>query len=114
MLIVDQRFRKRLRRIMRRHRLLAMGYTMKLNSDNLLVAHPRHLSPKFPWRAMASVLIVGLVFKAFLIAALGDATYLSRLGGLSQGHALERAGAWVMQPEPVSQMVANVMRMMGV
>ena len=114
MFVVDQRFHKRLRRIIRRHRLLAAGYTMKLNSDNLLVAHPRHLSPKFPWRAMATVLVVGFGFKAFLIAALGDATYLSRLGGLSHGHALERAGAWVMQPDPLSQMVADVMRMFGI
>lgn len=114
MIISQQVFQKRLRRIMRRRRQLLAGFSLKLDGNNLLVAHPRHVMPRFPWRAIAMVLVIGFAFKAYLIAALGDATYLSRLGGLTHGHALEQAGAWVMQPDPASQVVAGLMRQLGV
>jgi hypothetical protein len=39
-------------------------------------------------------------------------TYAGKLDTLSQGHMFEQAGAWVMQPDPATDAVARVMRMM--
>jgi|TARA_R110000787_G_scaffold165856_1_gene278943 hypothetical protein len=105
-------FYKRLCRIARQHNMLSRGYVLKLNKDNLIVPHP-HFTPRaFPWKALFVSGVIALGFKAYIMAVIDEPTYTSKLVALSQGHALERAGAWVMQRDPATDAVARVMRMM--
>jgi len=109
---VHKPFEIRIRKIQKRHLRLAQGYALKVDKNNLIVQQPRYLNLQFPWRALVVVIMVGLGFKGYLMVALDGPTYASKVDALSQGHPLEQAGAWVMQPDPASDAVARMIRMM--
>ena len=48
-----------------------------------------------------------LLFKGFLMAALGFGSYDERVVTLAQGSAVERAGAFIMQADPASVFIAQ-------
>lgn len=100
-------FDKRLTNIGRKHRAMSRGYTTRMRSDGLLVARASRPTHRI---SMTSVLlfVVGLfVFKAFLIASLSPESYEVRVNRLAEGTIVEAAGAWVMQIDPISGMIAN-------
>ncbi len=105
-------FYKRIRRITRQHSKLSGGYSLRLNKQNLIVAQPHFNALAFPWKALFVSALIALVLKAYIMAAMDAPTYAGKLDTLSQGHMLEQAGAWVMQPDPATNAVARVMRMM--
>ncbi len=98
-------FDKRLKKIVRRHDKMANGIVRTVNSDGLIVARPRLYKPKFPLKGLMIVLALGFLFKGFLLAYLGDVGYSERLTALQSGTVIEQAGAWVMQPDPVTSIV---------
>lgn len=100
-------FDKRLKRIVRRHDKMANGVVRTVNSDGLIVARPRLFKPQFPLKGLIVVLALGFLLKGFLFAYLGDAGYTERLTALQAGTVVEQAGAWVMQPDPVTAIVAS-------
>jgi len=51
--------------------------------------------------------MLGLLFKGFLFAYLGEVSYLERVAALQSGTLMEQAGAWLMQPDPATMIVAN-------
>ena len=104
-------FEQRIRRIVRRRRKLAGGYALTLNANNLIVPRPHYVTLAFPWRGICLALLVGLGFKAYLLATLDAPTYSEKLTLLAEGRPIERAGAWVMQPDPASIAVARVIRL---
>jgi len=56
-------------------------------------------------------LVIGFfVFKGLILAHLGESTFEARLATLSQGSVVEQSGAWIMQPDPVSQAIAQQVR----
>ena len=105
-------FYKRIRRIQRQHRRLATGYSLRIDKNNLIVPHPRYATLAFPWRGLSMAAIVALSFKAYLMVELDAQTYAGKLDDLAQGHAVEQVGAWMMKPDPASDAMARVMRMM--
>ncbi len=100
-------FDKRLKRIVRRHEKMSNGVVKSVSSDGLIVAKPRLYRPRFPLKGLLAVLFLGFLFKGFLFAYLGEADYLQRVAALQSGTVLEQAGAWVMQPDPVTVLAAN-------
>ncbi|WP_245834206.1 hypothetical protein [Yoonia maricola] len=78
-----------------------------INSDGLIVAKPRLYRPRFPLKGLLAVLFLGFLFKGFLFAYLGEAEYVERVAALEGGSVLEQAGAWIMQPDPVTVMAAG-------
>jgi len=104
-----QRFDKRLRRINKRHRKLPRGYIPVVNENGLIVARPtvRRSGSRFPWKGVALTLIALFAFKGFLYAQLGAITYDERVAKLASGTAIEQAGAWGMQADPVTLWVAS-------
>ncbi len=100
-------FDKRLKRIVRRHDKMANGVVRTVTSDGLIVAKPRLYKPRFPLKGLIVVLMLGFLFKGFLFAYLGEAGYAERVATLQGGTVLEQAGAWVMQPDPVTTIVAG-------
>ena len=105
-------FYKRIRQIQRQHRRLANGFSLEVDENNLIVPRPQYMTLAFPWRGLCAAFLVALGFKAYLMVAMDAQTYASKLDALAQGHAVEQVGAWMMQPDPASDAVARVMRMM--
>lgn len=103
-------FDKRLKQITRRHDKMSNGVVRSVNSDGLIIARPRALRPRFPLRGLIVVLVIGFLFKGFLFAFLGEADYSERVAALQDGTAMEKAGAWMMQPDPATLAVAGVMQ----
>ena len=100
-------FDQRLKAIVREHEKMSNGVVKTVSSDGLIVVRPRMFRPKFPLKTLIIVLSVSFLLKGFLLAYLGDATYSERLGVLETGTAVEQVGAWVMQPDAVTEIVAE-------
>ncbi|WP_246035955.1 hypothetical protein [Aliishimia ponticola] len=89
---------------------MARGYTASLRGDGLIVVHPRRVHFHMPVRGFVLLMSVFMLFKGFMLATLGPATYSERLTVLSGGTVYEQAGAFVMGIDPVSQVVADTLR----
>lgn len=100
-------FDKRLKKIVRRHDKMSNGVVRSVSSDGLIVAKPRLYRPRFPLKGLLAVLFLGFLFKGFLFAYLGETAYVERVATLQSGSALEQAGAWVMQADPVTKLAAD-------
>ncbi|MCK0142681.1 hypothetical protein [Aliiroseovarius sp. F20344] len=102
-------FRKRVRQIDRRHNKITRGYVHLEERDGLLV--PKESSFKsrsFPLRAIVIALVGLVVFKGLLVSQVGISSYSTRLESLAEGGAIEKAGAWLMQIDPFSLAVAEM------
>jgi len=104
-------FGQRLNRINKRHGKMASGFVTVMNADGLLVAKPKGRAGfHFPWRIVALVAVMFIVFKAILMAGLGTSEYSARAVSLQAGTPVEQFGAWVMQPDPVTNWIAAQFR----
>ena len=102
-------FHDRLRRLGEKHRALARGSRAQMRPDGLIVLTPkRGIQPPSP-RPLATVLLIVLLYKAFLIASLGTAGYDERVTRLQAGTAVERTGAVLMQADSISATLARAM-----
>ncbi|MCV2888294.1 hypothetical protein [Ruegeria aquimaris] len=107
--MVDNRidFDHRVRRLTKKHEAMTRGYYGRIRKDGLIEMKPRRGGIKLPLRALL-LLVAGIfVFKGFLLASLGSDTYGYRVEKLAGGTAVEQAGAWVMQPDPLSVLLAE-------
>ena len=100
-------FDDRLRKIGRKHRAMANGYTTYMRSDGLVVARPVRRGPRIPLRLIVYIVVALVGFKGFLLAALGPVTYGERVARLAEGTMVEQAGAFVMQADPASTWIAT-------
>jgi hypothetical protein len=108
--VQEQEFEHRIRRLMRKHDRLSRGVVHRVGPDGLITAHPRRrVSLLPPLRAIVLVLAVGFLFKAYLLYALGGATYQARVDTLAEGSVFEQAGAMMMRPDPASTWLAEEM-----
>lgn len=103
-------FETRLRRLMRKHRAMSRGYTMRMQSDGLIVAKPRRSASPISGRSILIFLAAFLIFKGFLIANLGGEGYDDRISRLESGTMVEQAGALAMQSDPISDLIASKLR----
>lgn len=103
-------FDARLAQLARKHRRMGMhGVTFRIRPDGLITAHPRRsLSGLFPLRTLALLVLSLIALKALFVMALGTATYAERVEALRAGSPVERAGAWLMQPEPITTTAAEM------
>ena len=102
-------FDRRLKALGRKHERMTLGITYRIGRDGLITAHPRRrIAPRFPLRSLLALMLAAFAFKAALFVLLGEQTYGARLALLEQGGTAERAGAWLMQPDPATLAVAAV------
>ena len=107
----DQRadFRGRLRLIEKRHSGYARdGYTARLRSDGLIeVVQQPKVRSRVSGRSLLLFIAVAFLFKGFLMATLGFGSYDERVAKLAEGTQIEKAGAFLMQADPLSTFVAE-------
>lgn len=101
-------FDRRIKQIVRKHDRLAKGAVRKQREDGLIVARPRMLRPRFPWRIILIVICTAFVLKTAFLALVGDEAYDARLAALAQGGTLDQAGAWLMHIDPVTRVIADL------
>ncbi len=102
-------FERRIDRLTKKHQAMARGYSARMRSDGLIEIKPRRAHLRFSPRGLFLFIAAFVVFKAFLLANLGADTYDQRVSRLQEGTAVEKAGAFVMQIDPLSQFVAGHM-----
>ncbi|MHA6263620.1 hypothetical protein ACXYMO_10495 [Arenibacterium sp. CAU 1754] len=88
---------------------MSNGYTMRMQPDGLIVAKPRRAS-RISGRSVLIFLAAFLLFKGFLIANLGAEGYGERISRLESGTFVEKAGAFAMQIDPLSELVSQKLR----
>lgn len=100
-------FDQRINQLGRKHNALSRGYVARMRPDGLIVARPYRKQSRFPFKMVFVFLLAIIAFKGFLIASLGPDAYSERVGKLENGTMVEQAGAWVMQIDPVSDLIAQ-------
>jgi hypothetical protein len=103
----QRNFYQRLRSLDRQHLAMTRGYSTHIRPDGLIVARPRPIRPRLWLKPLLFGAVGFFLFKAFLIAGLGAATFDERLARLDSGTVVERAGAVVMRPDCVSGFLAG-------
>lgn len=106
-----QGFDTRLKLIDKKRAQLANGYVSKVGRDGLIIFRPKRHSSGFPIKGLALLVLGFFVFKGLILAHLGTATFETRLATLSHGSVVERAGAFIMQPDVVSLTIAQQVRL---
>jgi len=98
------RFNNRLRQIEMRHGQLKSGFVRLEERDGLLVPVERVRRGRrgLPVRGLVLALGAFLLFKAFLVAYLGQITYFERVGQLADGNIVEQMGAWAMRVDAIT------------
>ncbi|QGX99285.1 hypothetical protein EI983_13820 [Roseovarius faecimaris] len=105
-----QTFERRLKSIGEKRERLAEGYVSKVGKDGLIVFRPKRREGGFPIKGLAFLVLGFFLFKGVILAHLGEGTFETRLAQLSQGSVVEQAGAFIMQPDAVSQTIAQQIR----
>ena len=103
-------FQARLAQLNRKHAAMAAGCDAQMRADGLIVVKPGKTRHRVTPRGIVYLLAAVLLFKAVLMAALGQATYAERIATLGQGNLLEQAGAAVMQSDPLSLLLSEKIR----
>ncbi|WP_050603158.1 hypothetical protein [Ruegeria sp. 6PALISEP08] len=96
-------FDQRVNRLNKKHQKMSRGYRATLRKDGLVVMRPQRVSSAVPVKVLLLTLLAFFAFKAFLLSHLGPTGYKYRIDSLNEGTSVEKAGAWVMQIDPVSQ-----------
>lgn len=101
-------FDKRMRRIDRSYRRMrAHGYSVYVGTDGLIKRRPKAAPVRIPMSLVLVVLVGFFLFKGMVIGQLGAEAYADRVAELAGGTMFERAGAWAMQVDPVSEFFAS-------
>ena len=101
-------FDDRLSTLDRKHAAMNYGFSTVLRSDGLIVVQPkRKLTRGFPLKGLLTLGLGFFLFKALLLASLSEVTYNERLEKLNHGSVVEKGGAWVMQIDPVTRLIAG-------
>lgn len=103
----QRQFDDRLRLLTRKHNAMSRGYVTRIQADGLIVARPRRRLPRIPKGAVILFIAGFFAFKGLLLAHLGPQTYDDRLARLEAGTMVEKAGAFVMQADPLTVYIAR-------
>ena len=106
-----QTFQRRTRQLVRRHTKIGTnGARVRMGHDGLVSMVPRRRAPRLPLRGFIIFFAAALTYKAIVLAWYGDQIYSERLAALSDGTAVEKLGAWVLQVDPVTLALAEFIR----
>ncbi|WP_371813843.1 hypothetical protein [Ruegeria sp. HKCCA5014] len=100
-------FDQRVTRLVKKHDKLSRGYRTTMRSDGLVVMKPQRVRSGIPAKFLLLCILGFIGFKALLLTHLGAGAYENRVASLSEGTSVEKAGAWIMQADPVSEFAAS-------
>lgn len=103
-------FQKRLSHLGRKQGAVSHGHVTGMRPDGVIVARPRAARPVVSGRAVLLILAVFFVLKGVLLASVGVSVYYQCIAKMRDGTVLEKAGAIVMQPDPLSRLIAAEVR----
>lgn len=98
---------ERLKRVQNNHSRMARGYDAKVGRDGLIVFRPKRKRRSIPARALLVTIAAFFGFKVLVLMSIGDIAYDERVAALASGSAAERAGAIVMQIDPLTRSIAD-------
>lgn len=110
----SKEFDSRLKNIVRYHERLSVGSVHRVDSRGLIIARPRIYNPKFPLKGLLLIVLIGFAFKGLVYANLGETVYENHVAELSAGTTVEKAGAWVMQSDPATEILGRAWSLLGV
>lgn len=64
-------------------------------------------------RPIALVVMAVMVIKGGVLASIGDETYAQRIEALRTGGTADKLGAYVLQADPMTQVLADMFRSVG-
>ncbi len=99
-------FDRRISRLNKKHAKLSRGYRATMRKDGLVVMRPQRVQSAVPAKVLLLCLVGLFAFKTFLLTSLGASAYQYRVDSLAQGTSVEKAGAWVMQIDPLSEHIS--------
>lgn len=99
-------FETRIGRISAQREATRKGVRLHVDKDGLITARPRR-SFVVPLRSMLLLLVVLTGFKAAALAQLGPQKYDENLAALAEGTIVEQAGAVLLSPDPVTEIIAR-------
>lgn len=103
-------FDTRISKVRDDHLRMARGYDARVGHDGLIVFHPKRRKSRkkgFHLRALLLLPLALVGFKVLVLMQVGDASYQTRLDAMNAGTMPERAGAFVLQVDPVTRTVAD-------
>ncbi|SMO93441.1 hypothetical protein [Ruegeria faecimaris] len=100
-------FDQRVHRLNKKHSKMTRGYRATMRKDGLVVMKPQRVQSAVPAKALLICLAGLFAFKTLLLTSLGSSAYQYRVDSLAQGTEVEKAGAWIMQIDPVSQALSS-------
>lgn len=100
-------FDNRLRRIDRSRVKLSGGYVSVVGRDGLIMLKPQRKRFTLPLRGLLLLLAGGIGLKVMILLTLGAPIYADRVAALQEGTLVEKAGAWVMQADPLTVLLAE-------
>ncbi len=102
-------FSQRVQRISRQHRKLSRGHVATIAPTGLIELKPQRKSSGSAMRSLLACLVVLMGFKGFLYNQIGETAYGLRILQLQNGSVLEKIGASVMYPDPITVTIAGVL-----
>lgn len=100
-------FSTRIADLTRTHASMSHGYDAKADSSGLIIFRPRRQRTRLPWRQLVISVMALASLKLLVLTLIGELTYQDSINTLASGNAIERAGAWIMQIDPVTRSVAS-------
>ncbi|MDA7426270.1 hypothetical protein [Thalassococcus lentus] len=95
-------FDKRQKAIRRKHTRMAKGYRNKMNANGVIMQKPDSKIGGYLSRILFLAVLAFMAFKVLLLTGIGEELYMERVSVLQLGNTYERAGAWLMQIDPVT------------
>ena len=100
-------YNRRQEAIRRKHERMAKGYVTKLHKNGTYVQVPDSKVGGTSFRMILWAAAAFVLFKGFVLAWLGQASYEAHLDTLSHGSLYEQVGAWFMQVDPVTAQLSG-------
>jgi hypothetical protein len=102
--LFDERYRK----VLDRHRELSRGYVTKLGKNGVIDHHPiSHYRDSIQLKPL--LLPIGLLFflKACVVTILKEDVFTAQVALLREGTFIEQMGAFLMQMDPITWVIAQ-------
>ncbi|MGR3494961.1 hypothetical protein [Citreimonas sp.] len=106
----QRRFEQRCSTVRRKHLRMASGYVTRLDRSGVILQTPIQRARPAVWRPLALAFVGALGIKVLILSGMGPEAYEAKRAELVTGNGVERAGALLMQVDPLTARVAEWMR----